>query len=95
MWVQSGYSKGTVRVQQGWGTVGYSQGTAGVQSGTAGVQWGIVGSSRGTVVLVVVVMVVVVVVVVVVDHISLGGPFMFSMNRPIIFCCAILLCNGL
>ena len=36
-----------------------------------------------------------VVVVVVVDHISLGGPFMFSMNRPIIFCCLILLCNGL
>ena len=40
------------------------------------------------------VVVVVVVVGVVVDHISLGGPFMFSMNRPIIFCCAILLCNG-
>ena len=42
----------------------------------------------------VVVEVVVVVVVVVVDHISLGGPSMFSMNRPFIFCCAILLCNG-
>ena len=24
------------------------------------------------------------------DHISLGGPFMFSMNRPIIFCCAMV-----
>ena len=36
-----------------------------------------------------------VVVLVVVDHISLGGPFMFSMNRPIIFCCLVLLCNGL
>ena len=35
------------------------------------------------------------VVVVVVDHISFGGPFMFSMNRHIIFCCLILLCNGL
>ena len=32
--------------------------------------------------------------VVVVDHISLGDPFMFSMNRPIIFyvqfCCAMI-----
>ena len=93
--VQSGYSGGTLRVQWGYsqGTAGeqwgYSKGTAGgtvrVQQGTAGgtvrVQQ---GYSRGTVV-----------VVVVVDHISLGDPFMFSMNRPIIFCCAILLCNGL
>ena len=95
--VQSGYSQGTAGVQSGYsgGTVrvqlGYSQGTMGVQQGysqgTAGVQWGILGTSRGTVVLMVVV--------VVVDHISLGGPFMFSMNRLIIFCCAILLCNGL
>ena len=90
--IQSGYSRGTVRVQQGYnqGTVG---GTVrvhqGYSQGTPGVQWGIVGTSRGTVVLVVCV------VVVVMDHISLGGPFMFSMNRPIIFCCAILLCNGL
>ena len=55
---------------------------SGYSRGTVGYSRGTAGVHWGTVV-------------VVVDHISLGDPFMFSMNRPIIFCCAILPCNGL
>ena len=50
MRIQPGYSKDTVRIQQGYSRVQRGGVQSGYSQGTAGVQWVIVGTSRGTVV---------------------------------------------